>query len=92
MAVVDPTDVGTSRDSGKYNKHLHIRDKIRASKILQRVEQAALGEISMTKEELAAAKLVLAKCIPDLQSIQLTGDPNNPVQMVSRVERVIVNK
>jgi len=69
----------TSRE--KPNKHAHIRDKIRASKILQRLEADALGELDppMTAQQIRSAEITLKKVIPDLQSITLGGDEKNPI-------------
>jgi hypothetical protein len=58
------------------NKKLHIREKIRAAVILERLERNALGELTppMTKDQIKSAEVVLKKTIPDLQTITLQGD------------------
>ncbi len=48
-----------------------LRRSARPMTVLQRVEQAALGLLDMTQEELAAAKLYLAKTAADLKSVEV---------------------
>lgn len=48
---------------------------------MQRLENHALGECEMTKTQIAAAGILLRKCVPDLSSVELSGDSNNPVQI-----------
>lgn len=59
-----------------------IRAKIQVSNLLTRVQKYANGELSdedISPNRLNAIKLLLNKALPDLQSIELTGDTNNPV-------------
>lgn len=61
-----------------------IRNKIQVSNLITRVTKYANGELSdedISPNRLNAIKLLLAKSLPDLQSIQITGDPDNPVEM-----------
>lgn len=92
--AIEAVGATTSLEDRKYNKNLHIREKIRASKILQRVEQAALGEITMTRDELRAAEITLKKVIPDLAAITVKGDDDAPLEMKVRgaVELIRVTK
>lgn len=73
-----------SAENTKRPKHIGIREKIRAGVILERIERHALGELDppMDASQLKAAEIALRKCIPDLQSIQLTGDAEDPVQII----------
>ena len=50
-----------------------LRASLKPMTVLERVEQAALGLIEMTSEELAAARLYLAKTQPDLKAEEHTG-------------------
>lgn len=46
---------------------------IRASQLLNRLNSFANGEIEMTNAQVNAAKIVIAKEIPDLKAMELTG-------------------
>lgn len=88
-AAVAP--VGGSPEKLKRDKHLQIREKIRAAVILERLERNALGELDppMTKDQIKSAETVLKKVIPDLSSVTLSGDSDSPLQ-ITQIRRVIV--
>jgi len=50
------------------------RERIRVAKILERVEKHALGEVEMKTSELKAAEILLRKSLPDLASVEHTGE------------------
>lgn len=61
-----------------------VREKIQVSNLITRVTKYANGELSdedISPNRLNAIKLLLSKSLPDLQSIQITGDPENPVEL-----------
>jgi len=61
-----------------------VRDKIQATKLIQLLQDYALGEIEeIANGRMKAIEILLKKSVPDLQSIELTGDEENPV--VTRV-------
>lgn len=61
-----------------------IREKIQVSNLLTRVQKYALGELTdedISSNRLNAIKLLLAKTLPDLSSVEmsgLNGVPLNP--------------
>lgn len=57
------------------------RDKIRKSKILQRLISHAEGEedVQMSQTQVTAALGLLKKALPDLQSIDMTSDVSHKV-------------
>jgi hypothetical protein len=70
-----------------------IRAKIKVSNLLTRLTKYAEGELSdddISPNRLNAIKLLLSKTLPDLSSIQLTGDADNPVAVTS-IERSIID-
>jgi hypothetical protein len=70
-----------------------IRTKIKVSNLLDRVEKYAMGELSdedISSNRLNAIKLLLAKTLPDLSSVEITGDEDNPL-VVKKIERTIVD-
>ncbi len=59
-----------------------VREKIRASQLVNRLEDHVLGEVEMTATQVTAALGLLKKCVPDLQAMQVAGDPDGaPVSM-----------
>ena len=69
-----------------------IRAKIQVSQLLNRVHAYANGELSdeeVSPNRLNAIKLLLNKALPDLSSIQLTGDSENPIA-IEKIERSIL--
>jgi hypothetical protein len=68
----------------------NTRQKIRTSQILNRLTDHVLGSVEMSPSQVSAGLGLLRKTLPDLANTQISGDPNNPVTVVSRIERVIV--
>ncbi len=58
------TNKGTSKE--------RMIAKIKATKILMRMQRAALGELEVTNSEIQAARLVLSKVLPDLKAVEQT--------------------
>jgi len=61
-----------------------VRAKIQVSNLLTRVHKYALGELTdedISANRLNAIKLLLSKALPDLSSVELTGDPKKPITM-----------
>jgi hypothetical protein len=58
-----------------------VREKIRASQLVNRLEDHVLGEVEMSGTQVTAALGLLKKIIPDLsaQQVELSGDPDSPV-------------
>jgi hypothetical protein len=65
-----------------------VRAKIQASQLVNRLEKQALGEVELTRNQIDAIKILLGKVLPDLKAIELTGDPDSPVEVVTRIELV----
>ena len=65
-----------------------VRKKIQTSQLLNRLTDHALGEIELSNTQVRAIEILLKKSIPDLQSIELSGDPDKPVKTISRIEIV----
>lgn len=65
-----------------------VREKIRASQLVNRLEDHVLGEVEMTNTQVSAALGLLRKCVPDLQATELSGDPESPVSTSLTVEIV----
>lgn len=67
------------------------REKIRTSQLINRLEKHAFGEIELTQTQVRAIEILIKKTLPDLASIEHTGDPANPlkavIEIVTGVER-----
>ena len=57
------------------------KDGIRASALMRRLYDNALGEVEMTSQQINSAKIVLAKLIPDLGRTEVTGQDGGPVEV-----------
>lgn len=63
-----------------------VRAKIQVSNLLTRVNQYAMGELTdedISPNRLNAIKLLLSKALPDLSSVEITGEGGGPVQIVA---------
>jgi hypothetical protein len=58
-----------------------VRSKIQASQLINRLTDHALGKVALEATQVRAIEILLKKTIPDLSSVELTGDAENPVQM-----------
>lgn len=67
-----------------------VRLKIQTSALINRVQAYALGELSdeqVSSNRLNAIKLLLSKSLPDLSSVEITGEGGGPVQ-IAKIEIV----
>jgi hypothetical protein len=68
-----------------------IRTKIQVSNLITRVQKYALGELDdedISSNRLNAIKMLLAKTLPDLSSVTISGDNENPLQIGVAIEFV----
>ena len=63
------------------------RAKIQTSQIINRLEKLVNGEVDMTGPAVTAALGLLKKTLPDLSSVEVSGDSDNPVKMVIEWQR-----
>lgn len=68
-----------------------VRQKIKASQLINRLQDHIFSEVDMTKTQVSAALGLLKKVVPDLQAMQVSGDADNPLTVISRIERVVVD-
>ena len=66
------------------------RDKIRKSNILSRLIKHAEGDekVEMTATQVQAALALMKKVLPDLSSVEHTGDQQNPLSVIHTIELV----
>lgn len=65
-----------------------VRAKIQASQLINRLGKQALGEIELSRSQLEAIKILLGKVLPDLKAVEVSGDADNPLEVVTRIELV----
>lgn len=67
------------------------REKIRTSQLINRLEKHAFGEVELTQTQVRAIEILIKKTLPDLASIEHTGDADKPLrgvlQIVTGVDR-----
>lgn len=56
-----------------------IRDKIQAGLLIEKLQRCALEGLELTSQQMKAIEILLKKSVPDLQSIEMTGDNDAPV-------------
>lgn len=73
------------------------RAAIQTTQLVKRLQCYALAEkddagneVELDAGRLKAIEVLLRKSLPDLSSISLTGDPDNPV-VIDRIERIVVD-
>lgn len=60
-----------------------IRQKIKATLIINKLENHALGQEEMSATQITAALGLLKKCVPDLAAIELSGNEDKPVRLLA---------
>lgn len=60
-----------------------VRSKIQATQLLKVLQDQALGksESEISPVRLKAIEILLRKSLPDLSAVQVSGDPDNPLQL-----------
>ena len=71
------------------------RDAIQTTQLVKRLNCFALGEkddagnaVDIDPTRLRAIEVLLRKTLPDLSAVQLSGDPDNPLTAITRIELV----
>ena len=67
------------------------RTKIANSQILNRLIKHFDGEVELSQTQVMVGLALLKKVLPDLQSVQHSGDDQNPISHVHRIERTVVD-
>ena len=65
-----------------------VRAKIQTSQLINRLTDHALGTIELTATQVRAIEVLIKKTLPDLSAVELSGDQDNPVEVVTRIELV----
>lgn len=57
------------------------RKRVQTTQLINRLQDHVLGKIELSTTQVASAKILLAKSIPDLQSVALTGADGGAIQV-----------
>ncbi len=68
-----------------------VRKKIQSSQLVNRLTDHALGLVELSNTQVRAIEILLKKSIPDLSTVELKGDQDNPLQTVTKVQFEVVN-
>jgi hypothetical protein len=52
----------------------YVREKIRVSQLINRLEKCAFGEITLTMTQLRAIEILVRKSIPDLAAVEIKSE------------------
>jgi hypothetical protein len=66
------------------------RQKIQNSKVLNRLIQHVEGELKLDKSQVSAGLGLLKKVLPDLASVEVSGDPDRPLAF-EEIRRTVVD-
>lgn len=56
-----------------------IRAKIQASQLVNRLTDHALGKVELSNTQVRAIEVLLKKTVPDLSSVELSGNNDSPL-------------
>ena len=82
---------GRGRPAGFKMPEEH-RTKIANSKIFKRLIEHAEGTTEMTPTQVQVGLALMKKILPDLSSVEHTGNPDNPIDMIHTIQLVAGGK
>ena len=65
-----------------------VRAKIQTSQLINRLTDHALGNVELSPTQVRAIEILIKTTLPDLSTVELTGDAENPVEIITRIELV----
>jgi hypothetical protein len=68
-----------------------IREKIQTEKLINSLQNHVYGLEEMRPSQVTAALGLLKKSVPDLSSVEHSGDADNPVEIINRIEIVALD-
>jgi len=68
-----------------------VRAKIQASQLINVLQNHAFGDgPELSPSRMKAIEILLRKSVADLSAVTVSGDPENPLDVISRIERILV--
>jgi hypothetical protein len=70
-----------------------VRAKIQATQLVNVLQNHALGkdDKEISSSRIKAIEILLKKSIPDLSAVTVGGDEENPISVVGRIERLLID-
>lgn len=70
-----------------------VRAKIQVSQLLNVLHKQALEDdaAEISNIRLKAIEILLKKSLPDMTAVTISGDEDNPLTMISKVQREIID-
>lgn len=68
----------------------NTRERIKTSMLVNRLEDHILGKVELSQSQVRGIEILLKKTLPDLQSTTLATDPDNPLDLKSKIVVEIV--
>jgi hypothetical protein len=65
-----------------------VRAKIQTSQLINRLQDHISDKIELSSTQIKAIEILLKRTLPELSSIEHTGDPDQPVELRAVVEFV----
>lgn len=65
------------------------REMIEVEKTVEALQACVAGTKMLNKEQIAAAKILLGKVMPDLRAVELTGENGGPVKVEAILIRAV---
>ena len=59
------------------------RDAIKASQLVNRLQNHIDGDVELSASQITAATVLLKKCLPDLQAVEVQGDVDAHVEGIT---------
>jgi hypothetical protein len=67
-----------------------VRAKIQASHLINILHKCANGVEELKPDRMKAIEILLRKSLPDLSAVEISGNDDNPLTMLTKVEFAVV--
>lgn len=64
------------------------RAAIQTTQLIKRLQEQAFGTVELSQQQIKAIEILLKKSLPDLSAVELSTDPDNPIDFKWTVEVV----
>lgn len=65
-----------------------VRAKIQASQLINRLTDHAFSNVELSPTQVRAIEILLKKALPDLSAVEVSGDEESPLEIITRIELV----
>lgn len=81
------------RPVGRPMNKLHqddVRKKIQAGALINKLHACAMDGEELSHQQMKAIEILLRKSLPDLSAVEISGNDDNPLTMLTKVEFAVV--